>query len=65
MFCMAYISSQTNVQSMNRIITLTDGVCEIEDSNKTTEEHITMSSIYTNDISLNVNNGQVCLFILI
>ena len=32
---MAYISSQTNIRSMNRKLILTDGVCEIGDSYKT------------------------------
>ena len=34
----------TNAKSMNRIITLTDGVCEIEDGNITTDGNITSSN---------------------
>ena len=44
----------TNSRSMNGIITLTDGVCEIEDTNINTQGNITSSNIhiYTNDINL-------------
>ena len=48
----------TNARSMNGIITLTDGVCEIEDGNISTDGNITSSNIYTNDIHLNLGNGR-------
>ena len=48
----------TNSRSMNGIITLTDGVCEIEGGNITTEGNITTTNIYTNDINLNLGNGR-------
>ena len=48
----------TNARSMNGIITLTDGVCEIEDGNINTQGNITSSNIYTNDINLNIGNGR-------
>ena len=48
----------TNARSMNGIITLSDGVCEIEDGNKNTQRNITSSNIYTNDINLNLGNGR-------
>ena len=48
----------TNARSMNWIITLTHGVCEIEDGNISTDGNITSSNIYTNYINLNLGNGR-------
>ena len=56
---MASISNiPTNARSMNGIIILSDGVCNIEDGNITTDGDIITSNITTNDINLNVGNGR-------
>ena len=52
---MASISNiPTNSRSMNGIIILSDGVCNIEDGNITTKGDIITSNITTNDINLNL-----------
>ena len=56
---MASISNiPTNSRSMNGIIILSDGVCNIEDGNITTEGDIITSNITTNDINLNLGGGR-------
>ena len=56
---MASISNiPTNSRSMNGIIILSDGVCNIEDGNITTEGDITTSNITTNNINLNLGGGR-------
>ena len=56
---MASISnSETNSCSMNGIIILSDGVCNIEDENITTEGDITTSNIRTKYINLNFPGGR-------
>ena len=56
---MASISNiPTNARSMNGIIILSDGVCNIEDGNITTDGDIITSNITTNDINLNLPGGR-------
>ena len=56
---MASISNiPTNSRSMNGIIILSDGVCNIEDGNITTEGDIITSNITTNNINLNLPGGR-------
>ena len=56
---MASISNiPTNARSMNGIIILSDGVCDIENGNTITDGDITTSNIITNDINLNLPCGR-------
>ena len=56
---MASISNiPTNSRSMNGIIILSDGVCNIENGNISTEGDIITSNITTNDINLNLGGGR-------
>ena len=55
---MASISNITTARSMNGIIKLTDGVCNIENGNITTEGNITTSNMTTDDINLNLGGGR-------
>ena len=56
---MASISNiPTNSRSMNGIIILSDGVCNIENGNISTEGDIITSNITTNDINLNLPGGR-------
>ena len=56
---MASISNiPTNSRSMNGIIILSDGVCNIENGNISTEGNIITSNITTNDINLNIGGGR-------
>ena len=56
---MASISNiPTIARSMNGIIILSDGVCNIEDGNITTEGNITTRNITTDDINLNIGGGR-------
>ena len=48
----------TNARSMNGIIILSDGVCNIEDGNITTDGNIKTTNITTDDINLNLGGGR-------
>ena len=48
----------TNARSMNGIIILSDGVCNIEDGNITTKGNIKTTNITTDDINLNLGGGR-------
>ena len=52
----------TNARSINGIIILSDGVCNIENGNITTEGNITTTNITTDDINLNVGVEGPYLF---